>query len=663
MKSFVSNRSGPQRAHARSAWLLPNATLALFVVGIVALLWFVHRHESEILLSTLRQDTQYAELAISRKFQVHQAFVDRLAGQVGLGLAPDTLIDQADDYVLQNPEVLNVLWTRESGDLDFATPSHKDLFQLIRERPPVAEIERMQRLTNAMRRATYTEPYTDYQNEPLIEYHGPVFDKGRFLGTISMSISLRSAVTLLIPPGLAQKHRFSLADADNQELTLLDTESEIHEPLTQSVVLTLPWRNLRLTATSYKTDSLIGHAVLVGVTLLLTALLLGSLWSLRARVSRQAAADSALAASHERFGTVLDALDAAVVVSDFDTRELLFTNESFERLFPGFALGQSASELEMTLKPVPSQAITRETLIDAAGQPTGVHKVEVQDAARGLWYLVRVRAVRWVDGRMVRLSMLGDISDRKAADERSRVQQEKLLLTSRLMSVGEMASTLAHEINQPLAAIANYNMGAVRRLKSDQWKKEELVMALEKSAAQAERAGRVVQRVREFLRRREPVREAASINEIITDVTELIELEAEKSRVFLKLELDPALPQVHADRIMMEQVLLNLIKNAIDSMKLTDAGERRLLVQTLRLEAQAEVRVTDRGHGIAPDVEAELFSPFFTTKENGMGMGLNICRSIVEMHEGHLWFSRNPGGGSVFHFTLPFAAATRVLEQ
>jgi C4-dicarboxylate-specific signal transduction histidine kinase len=346
-----------------------------------------------------------------------------------------------------------------------------------------------------------------------------------------------------------------------------------------------------------------------------------------------------------------------VYVTDIETHEILFVNENFSRVFPGRGLGDNADAVEGQLSPPPLRAMRDQALLDAAGQPSSVEKEEVRDLTTGSWYLVRAKAIRWVDGRIVRMHMVSDITDRKQAEERNRVQQEKLLLTSRLMSVGEMASTLAHEINQPLSAIANYNMGAVRRLKTDQWKKEELVSALEKSAAQAERAGRVVQRVREFLRRREPAREPLDINAVIEDVIELIELEAEKAGVIVRHQLAAGLPAVSADRIMIEQVLLNLIKNGIDSMHQTPFHERRLAVITELAGDNIEIRVVDRGHGIAAEVESELFSPFFTTKENGMGMGLNICRSIVELHEGHLWFTRNGAGGSIFHFTLPRAAA------
>ena len=482
-------------------WFVPFTALALFVAAILVLLWFVHRHEAEIQLANLRRDTQYAELSITRKILAHQEFADRLAGAFASGQGAAALIDQAQAYQEQNPEIRNFVWFSADGMYGWTVPSWKDAVAIARERPPLEERERMQRLTSATGRSTYTEPYRDYQDEPYVEYHSPVIEHGSFRGTVSMTLSLRTVMQRLVPVAVTEKYRLSLLDAE--------------------------------------------------------------------------------------------------------------------------------------------------------GKPTHVHRLEVRDEASGLWYALRVRAVRWVDGRLVRMTMISDITDRKIADERNRVQHEKLLLTSRLMSVGEMASTLAHEINQPLSAIANYNMGAVRRLKSDHWKKEDLVSALEKSAAQAERAGRVVHRVREFLRRREPVREPMSINEVVVDVTELIELEAENASVQIRLDLGHDVPLVSGDRIMVEQLLLNLIKNGIEAMKQTRQAERELTVQTAAAGSQIEIRVIDRGHGIATEVAPELFSPFFTTKDNGMGMGLNICRSIVELHDGHLWFSANPAGGSIFHFTRP----------
>ena len=668
-------------AHVRAAWLLPYALLALFVAAILALLWFVHRHEREIEFNNLRRDTQLAELTVTRKLLAHQEFGDRLAGTLSSGITPETLSEQAEAYLRQNPEVLNAVWTRDDGSIAWSAPAFKDAPALTRERPALPERERMLRLTRATGRSTYTEPYRDYLNEPYIEYHSPVQERGQFHGTVSVTLSLRMVIQRLVPVNVIDKYRLSLLDAEHNELFRVDDARETFDLLTQKVTLTLPWRNLQLSVTSYKTDSLIGRTALIGLILGITGVLVWSLVSLRRRVLRQLAADSALVASHERFVTVLDSLDAAVVVSDMKSREILFSNESFSTLFDSAGVGAHADQVERNLLPLPSQVIPDALLGSVDGSSAaqapmapaapaapmapaatltagaGVHKAEVQDTVRHAWYLLRVRAIRWVDGRMVRLSMLSDISDRKAADERNRIQQEKLLLSSRLMSVGEMASTLAHEINQPLAAIANYNMGCVRRLKSGQWNQSELLTAMEKSSAQAERAGKVVRRVREFLRKREPQREPCDLNAIIEEVTELSEIEADRAGAAIRHLLAPGLPLVDADQVMLEQLLLNLFKNGIDAMRVKPAGTRILTVSTHRRAAGVEVVVADHGSGIAAEVEAELFSPFFTTKEQGMGMGLNICRSIVELHEGRLWYQAPADGssGSEFHFTLPCA--------
>ena len=644
------------RNRAPQTWL-PYAMVALFAVTVLLVLALIYRHETELQRNNLRRDLQSAEIALTRKLQAHQEFSDRLAGALSSGEPPDSLNEQTEIYIKSNPEIAQVLWTADGAYIRWMVPPGRDKAEVVRTRPPITEIERMLRLTAATGRSTYTEAYLSGEGESYIEYHSPVHHNERFFGTLSTTVSLRALVQTMVPTNVAEKYRIAIFDHEGRELYTMQSGQETFDSLTLNENLTLPWRNLQLRATSYRTSSVLGQTALFAITLLLLGVLAWSLNSLRRRAALQTEADNAVKAAHERFVTVLDALEAAVYVTDIETHEILFVNENFGRVFPGRGLGDDADAVEGLLSPPPSRVMEDQALLDAAGQPASAEKEEVRDLATGTWYLVRAKAIRWVDGRIVRMNMVSDITDRKAAEERSRVQQEKLLLTSRLMSVGEMASTLAHEINQPLAAIANYNMGAVRRLKSDHWKKEELVSALEKSAAQAERAGRVVQRVREFLRRREPAREPLNINLVIEDVIELIELEAEKAGVIVSQALARGLGPVAADRIMIEQVLLNLIKNGIDAMAATPARERRLLVATEQVGETVEIRISDRGHGIAVEVEAELFSPFFTTKENGMGMGLNICRSIVELHEGHLWFTRNLPAGSVFHFTLPHAAA------
>jgi len=229
-------------------------------------------------------------------------------------------------------------------------------------------------------------------------------------------------------------------------------------------------------------------------------------------------------------------------------------------------------------------------------------------------------------------------------------------MTARLITVGEMASTLAHEINQPLAAIANYNMGCVRRMRAGDWNKDELLAAMEKAGAQAERAGRIIQRVRELVRKREPSFAKCDLNEILEGVTALIEIDAEKSSVRLVLELAAGAPPVRADAVMIEQVIFNLIKNGIEAMQETAIENRRLVIRSVVHAPQTvEVAIADNGPGIDNPLAENLFAPFFTTKPQGMGLGLHICRSIIEMHAGKLWCDRNPSGGSIFHFSLPIA--------
>ena len=324
---------------------------------------------------------------------------------------------------------------------------------------------------------------------------------------------------------------------------------------------------------------------------------------------------------------MLEGLDSAVYVTDPDTGGLLYVNEQFRREFATGAPPQTERE----------------------------DQAEFHDGARDRWYLVRTRTIRWVDGRMVRLHIATDLTERKRAEALEREQKEKLQVTARLITAGEMASTLAHELNQPLAAITNYNMGCVERLRAGNWNATELLDAMEKSGAQAERAGRVIQRVRERVRRRNPELAACAINDIISGVMAMLDSEMRASGIRVRLETGADLPRP-ADRVMIEQVIFNLARNAIEAMQDTPPARREL---TLRLGARrrvaVEVAVIDEGRGIPPELEDNLFTPFFTTKAEGMGLGLQICRSIVEIHQGRLWAQRNLGLGSTFRFCLPAA--------
>jgi PAS domain S-box-containing protein len=359
-----------------------------------------------------------------------------------------------------------------------------------------------------------------------------------------------------------------------------------------------------------------------------------------ADITEQKRVRNALAAAHDRFTTVLESLEAAVSVVARDgagSDELLFANRAYQQEF-----GQ------------PTDGHRR--LAGRFGAARGDLAGEVQDADTGRWYDVRVRGIRWVDGRAARLMIATDITLRRETDEIIRQQQEKVQFTSRLMTMGEMASSLAHELNQPLTAITNYSEGALARLKSGQARGEDVLPALEKTSLQAQRAGQIIRRIREFVKRSEPRRRPTPAARIVEDAVGFAEIEARKKGIAIAIRSDPDLPPLDVDPILIEQVLLNLLKNAIDAMG--HATVRRIDVRVRRAsDAMAEFAVIDRGSGIPEAHAANLFQPFFSTKSEGMGMGLNICRSIVEFHHGRLSVEPNfePSGGTIMRFTLPLA--------
>ncbi len=367
---------------------------------------------------------------------------------------------------------------------------------------------------------------------------------------------------------------------------------------------------------------------------------------------------AALEAAHERFEAVLDGLDAAVFVADARTDEILFANRAFKHIHGFDAVGRTVRGVAV---PQPERGDYRVDPrgLNVADLPRELFDGELQHPLSGRWYHVREHATRWVDGRVVRMGIATDITDRKQTAEISRQQEERLQRTARLITMGEMASTLAHELNQPLAAIANYCAGCVTRMESGAWKPEDILGAMHKASFQAERAGKIIRRIREFVRKSEPRRSAVAIADVLDDAIGFADIDARRVGIRLVADVEPALPAVFADRIMIEQVVLNLVRNGLDAMADTLPEQRLLLVRARACGPHAvEVAVIDRGHGIGEEERQRLFTPFYTTKTEGMGMGLNICRSIIEFHDGRLVVDVNPEGGTIFSFTLPTEAAS-----
>jgi len=389
-----------------------------------------------------------------------------------------------------------------------------------------------------------------------------------------------------------------------------------------------------------------------------------------------------LSASQERFVTVLEGLDAAVSVVDLENDKLLFANRFYRENFGDdskghFKLAGNQNNLE-TLHDV------AEDLQDSPpGIPTSFlyqesESEEVQlDDGSNKWFEVRRRFIPWVDGRLAQLLIATDTSIRKAAEDLARQQENRMQFTSRLTTMGEMASSLAHELNQPLSAISNYCMGVAKRLEGtlDPIVSKDILPALEKASEQAHRAGTIIRRIRGFVKRSEPQRQSSSLVEIINDAVGLVEIEAHRHRLSITSTIADNLPEVNVDPVLILQVLVNLLKNALDSVREAYPLSSRWSALPVNISADLDtstfpammrIRVTDSGGGVSETVIDRMFEPFFSTKADGMGMGLNICRSIIESHHGRLWASnvmdseRTKLSGCTFTILLPLESPDSV---
>jgi PAS domain S-box-containing protein len=379
----------------------------------------------------------------------------------------------------------------------------------------------------------------------------------------------------------------------------------------------------------------------------------------------------ALAAAHERFTTVLDTLDAAVwVLAQDDAGDDAQRDRAGPQEASGGADAGSAGFASQPLfenrafralfreRPEAARVVAAEAI--AQGEQ---ETFETRVPGLERWLEVRSRTLRWVDGRAARILMASDVTRRREAEDRQREQQLKLGFTARLVTMGEMASSIAHELNQPLTAIANYCNGLAARLRSRERGgdarsgADEILEVIGRTSAQAERAGMVIRRIRAFVKRSEPERRPCRAADLVAEAVGLADIEARRHGLRIETDVPPDLPPLLADPILIEQVLLNLIRNGLEAMQ---GSRRRMLRLAVRQRGEwLEFSVSDTGPGLTAEAAQKLFEPFFTTKAEGMGMGLNICRSIVESHQGRLWADEGPQPGCTLRFTLPAADTTR----
>jgi two-component system sensor kinase FixL len=294
----------------------------------------------------------------------------------------------------------------------------------------------------------------------------------------------------------------------------------------------------------------------------------------------------------------------------------------------------------------------------AKREPLRPHHCEYEvRAADGVLHLIAWRCVAVQDGAGVVTSILcsgDDVTENRRAEREANEARERMMHVSRLATMGEMASGISHELNQPLTAIANYARASARLLAMPNADLTDVREALEQIAGQALRAGEIIRRVRSLVRKRETHRERAAINELIGELDALARADARISDVHITLELAPDLPCLSLDRVQIQQVLLNLLRNSIDALEPIPHGQREVVIRTgTNTTGDLFLEIADTGEGITADMLPQLFTPFATNKSEGTGLGLAISRTIVESHGGRLEYRPNKPRGAIFVMTLP----------
>jgi two-component system, LuxR family, sensor kinase FixL len=361
--------------------------------------------------------------------------------------------------------------------------------------------------------------------------------------------------------------------------------------------------------------------------------------------------------SELRLRSIIDTVPDGIIV--IDGRGVVQSlSPAAERLF-GYASGEVVGENVKMLMPSPHREEHDDHLerYRDTGERhiIGIGRVVVGLRKNGETFPMELQVGEFsIKGGRFFTGFVHDLTEEQAAKRRIQDLQAELLHSSRLSAMGQMASTMAHELNQPLTAVMNYLEAARHLLERGPEAADRVTNLIGRAVAQAERAGEVIRQLRQFVRRGETDRRTQSLNKLVEEALALALVGARQSGVRVALDLAPDLPAVHADAVQIQQVLINLVRNAVEAMQ--EVERRELGITTRKLpDGTAEVQVIDSGPGIPREIAECLFQPFVTTKASGMGLGLSICRQIVEAHQGQLSAAPNEPGGTVFRITLPLS--------
>ena len=650
----------PASPAGRKRWIqhLPYLSLALFLTAIAALVWLTREYDADEQRTTLINDVLWMEQNLRFHLDRNEVNLQEIGRELFAErpLTPETEARLAS-LLNQERGLVQILWLSAEGHVLGAMPPRPATTASAPGDAPAAVSEPTFQLARSVGRPVYGPTYPVMGNRHHFEVHVPIWSEDSPPGVVVGVYSLSDLVVRELPWWFSERYRVAVFDSDGREIAAKSKVAPVSSQLAYSMPFDPPGHGLTLQITAYKSDTRWIPVLLGASIVLLAGIIVWSVMQLRRQLARRQQAEIALRAESAFRKAMEDSMLTGMRARDLDGR-LTYVNAAFCHM-----TGFTAEELLGLKAPMPywdperlAQTFELHRQILSNGSATEGTEVRLR-RKNGETLDVLVFEAPLIDARGQHAGWMGsvlDITEQKRAREQARQQEERLQQSSRLITMGEMASTLAHELNQPLAAIASYNSGCMNRLQDEQpIDRGELLDIHERIARQARRAGEIIRRVHDFVRRSEPKRAPLDLNAVVRDAVGLIEADARKRQMQLRVDLAAALPQVEADAVMIEQIVVNLVRNAMDAMRDTPAAARIIEVRSAHEGRFATVSVADRGTGIPDEIAARLFEPFFTTKSEGMGMGLNICRSIAELHHGRLGFEVRAGGGTIFTLSLP----------
>ncbi|ASY62353.1 putative two-component transmembrane sensor histidine kinase transcription regulator protein [Sinorhizobium sojae CCBAU 05684] len=622
---------------------MPLAAIVALVVLVAALVWIVSRSEAEQARTKLATDALWVEQTLRFQLSVDEDMLVRLALEASGGTRAEVLDARARLHIANNPEVLSIVWHDATGTVIRAVPG-------LDSTPDQRLVERM-----VLSRTVSARPvFGEVENQR--------FSMGVWLqggaGIVTATISVPLMLERHIPWWIAEQYGVELADAGGSVIASRAKRSPDPQNPTHTISFDPPLPGTVLRIASYDPPAAFVNTLLVAVIAGLAVFAILALLTLYRSAQQRRRAEQRLEGEMAFRRSMEESLTVGLRAKDHEGR-VLYVNSAFCKL-----VGWPAAELVGRSPPMPywspdrlEETLARQRALTEGGAVSQAFETRFR-RADGSEIDVQVYEAALIDAAGRHRGWMGsiiDITDTKQAARLARAQDESMARTGRLVTLGEMASTLAHELNQPLSAIASYSAGLANLLQQGEAEPAVLRPAVEKLSLQANRAGQIIRRIQDFAKKRAPRFGRLSLRDVVMDTIGFMLADARENRVRVVTELTDV-GTVMADRILLEQVLVNLIRNGMEAMAEDRRRGDRLTVRLLQGDdGNASIEVEDQGGGIAPEVAGRLFDAFTSTKEQGMGMGLNICRSIVELHRGHLAHRPGVAGGTVFTVTLPLA--------